>query len=493
MRTAAQAGGRGQVNTFMIGFGNGARVAGVAGGVLGGFAGGGLLSVLAPGNLLALGAVVGRPTVGASLAVVVALGAVLGLLFGDLLGRLYVDRVALADTAPTAGFLLGLVAAVALGLFAVPELVNARVFLAWVVYGVVLGVGHRAVFLLLPVPDHRPTTQTETETGTGTGTRVTTSATTFGGGEVTATAVGSVAGGLVGGGLLYVLAPAHLALLGALAGRDWPGGGFGVFLGVAVLFGVLFAVTGARVVGLRAGYARRLAGVGLAYGLVLAVAVGALAVPYLAVEFSPYRPRVPVTNLRVLLGYTAYGLVLGGGYGATVESVVPRLDLGLRWRAAGFGALFGAFLGGLVVHHLAGPVQLRFVGSIVGLGATVAGGWLAWTLLCLLLGGAFARAMGGGLARYADSLAALGSRRAMLWSLLGPLLNRAAVTTTAALLGLGYGIAAAVVVGALLVPLLVATVTPFNVGSFPSLDPFVLLGYVVYGLALGVGYGVEVE
>jgi len=61
-------------------------------------------------------------------------------------------------------------------------------------------------------------------------------------------------------------------------------------------------------------------GIGLVYGVVASVVVGMLLLPMTVSWFVPvYQVPVPSVDLGVFLGYTAYGLFLGAGYGVMVE------------------------------------------------------------------------------------------------------------------------------------------------------------------------------
>ena len=68
----------------------------------------------------------------------------------------------------------------------------------------------------------------------------------------------------------------------------------------------------------------------------------------------------------------------------------------------------------------------------------------------------------------------------------------APITTTATLAGFAYGIVLAVAVGAIAIPIAVNTVSVHGM-PVPVLQPYFLLAFVVYGLIMGIGYGIVRE
>ena len=63
------------------------------------------------------------------------------------------------------------------------------------------------------------------------------------------------------------------------------------------------------------------------------------------------------------------------------------------------------------------------------------------------------------------------------------------MTTTATMAGFVYGVAVAAAVGAIGIPLAVNTVSTYGM-LVPTLQPYFLLAFVVYGLVMGLSYGV---
>lgn len=476
-----------------IDFGRGARLASIASGTLGGLAVAGVLYAGAYGYLLSLGGLLGQPTVAAGLGVVVGLGAVLGLLFGSVLAAMYVDRRVLADTAPTAGLVYGLALAIPVSSFLLPALVGAMTrfqmavpnlsitaMLAWVVYGGVVGIGSRSIFLLLPVPDHRPTTGPQLWSGDEDAIR--------------AAGAGGLAGGVVGGIFLYVLAgPLYLQYVGSVTQFGGSvGRGLLGWLAVALLFGVGFAPIAARTVtsytntviaitsrnesirGLILPAVRRspltttAASVGIVYGVVVGMLAGVLALPYLVVAVTPFTYTSTWNPLAVVFAFGLYGGVLGAVYGAILEGAIDRIhvDFEGRVRPAALAGLVAWAIAGSVV-YIAAPTHLSLLGAIVGTPTPVAGLALFF-LLALALALVFALTVaeiGDGGPGYVSRLTAA---------------------------GMGYGIAIATLVGGLLIPIIAAEVTRFT-PSVPLLNPTVLFAYVVFGVALGAAYGTTRE
>jgi hypothetical protein len=119
--------------------------------------------------------------------------------------------------------------------------------------------------------------------------------------------------------------------------------------------------------------------------------------------------------------------------------------------------------------------------------------WAAWFVLALVLGGLFVALVRNTLDDYVNSLIMTTSRNGDLRQLLQPALKQASVTTTSTAVGLAYGVALAVVLGAVGLPLLVENLTAFSMGPAPNLDGGTLLGFVLYGGFLGAGYGLILE
>ena len=311
-----------------------------------------------------------------------------------------------------------------------------------------------------------------------------------------ATLYGAAGAGVVSTFVFYAGWPVYLRYFGDVAGNASFARGTAVWAGLAVLFALGFVLTLGEELEPSTPFAdavRR----GIAFGGVLAGLFGFVLVPFFVNETTASALPLPHVDPTVLLGYLAFGGVLGATYRSALPTDTERLegDLStrtLRRRATMFGALFGAFVGGLTLQHLAGLVHLRYVGSLAGQGGSVVGSWGVWLALAVLFAVAFRFVIGGRLEEYERRIRAVVTRDADLNRLLGDALDDTPRTTTVMLVGLGYGIALAVGVGMLAIPLVINAATPFLM-PLPNLDAYVLFAFVAYGTALGTGYGVMLE
>ena len=311
-----------------------------------------------------------------------------------------------------------------------------------------------------------------------------------------ATLYGAAGAAVVSTFVFYAGWPVYLRYFGDVAGNATFARGTATWMALAALFALGFALTLGKGVESSTPFSdavRR----GAAYGGVLAGLVGLVLVPFFVNETTASALPLPHTDLVVLLGYVAFGGVLGATYRSALPTDAETLETdlsvrALRRRAVAFGALFGAFVGGLVLQHLAGLVHLRYVGSVAGQGGSVIGSWAVWLALSALFAVAFLFAVGGRFDEYERRIRSVAKQDADLNRLLGGALDDTPRTTTGMLVGAGYGIALAVGVGMLAVPLVVNTATPFLM-PLPNLDAYVLLAFVAYGTVLGTGYGVMLE
>ncbi len=311
---------------------------------------------------------------------------------------------------------------------------------------------------------------------------------------------GLLSGGAVGGVLLYVLAKPHLLWLGTLLRSGTPGRGFVAWFIVCLPLAALLAVVpgrrfDARTSALDAGTT------GLIYGVGFAIVAGVALVPTVIDGVTPLQAYPAPYVGAGLLAYVTAGFVFAAVYRDSLPLGQPRTDFksvgaGVQSRTvrgALFGSLFGALVGGLAIHHLGGPVYMRYIGSLFGMGGSFITAWAAWLGLAFVFGGLFVAFVRSNLDDYVNSLIMTSSRNQGLRQLLRPALKGAAVTTTSAAIGVAYGVALAVVFGAVGLPLLVENLTVFSMGPAPNLDGGTLLGLVLYGSFLGAGYGLVIE
>lgn len=461
--------------------GNGTRRL-VIGPLVGGLAGGATLQVLAPGHLAALALVGGGgPTAAGSWGVWIVLSYVLSLVFVGTVARTVGRGPGYVRGLVSTGFAYGVVLAVALGTFAVPHLVsrvtnatlavpnlNPWVIAGYVLFGTALGAAYGSTVAngsVLPrvVRDHRD-----------------------------AVAFSSLLGGLVGGGVVsQVAGPAQLLYYGSIAGnagsalRSWL-----VWMALALLLGVCF-VRFVRPRDESPGYLWRSTRRGLFFGLFAGIVVGGMLLPALVNARTEFTLPVPHLDPMVLAGYILFGGIVGAGFGASFD------DAGLasgadRTKATIFGSLLGGLVGGLVIHHLAGPVHIQYVGALFRVPGSIAKSWATWLLLSLVFGAGYGRLVSGSMNRYVDRVASATAENPDLRAVLKPLLDRAPLTTTGGLLGTGYGLVLGLVVGLLVVPMVVTLGTEF-VYPYPSTNLAVLFGYVVFGAFLGAGHGSMLE
>jgi hypothetical protein len=463
-------------------FGNRSRAL-AFGPLVGALAGAAAFSVLARGHLASLALVADvAPTPARALAVWAGLAAVLSLAFVLVVPRFVSRGTGYVGGLAAAGFVYGILLAIGLGMVAVPQYttrltewtilvpsVTLGTTVGYLAYGTFLGGAYgnaRQYGRVLPraVAEHRD-----------------------------AVLFSALIGGALGGGIIYQAAGrAQLLFYGALVGS--PGSvprAWAVWLALTVLL-ALFFVAVVRPRGDEQGYVWRSTRRGALFGLGAGLVLGAVVVPGIVDASTRFVMPVPFVEPMILLGYTVAGAVVGLGYGASVEEAGLAVDAD-RTKGAVFGALLGGFLGGLVVHHLSGPLHIQLVGAFGGVESSMAKSWATWMVLAFVLAVGFARIVSRSLGAYVDALERSISENPDVAALVRPAFDRAPLTTAAAGIGAGYGAVAGVVVGLLGVPMLVTWFVPVYQVPVPTMDLAVFLGYTVYGLFLGTGYGVVVE
>lgn len=452
--------------------------------LLAGGVSGAIVYVAAPVALVLLGYLPGPGGRVVGLATWVGIAVLLGCGFAALPARRVERQDYPGQTGLKLGLAYGLLVALPIGWLVVPQALDAVIFGysvapltqgmvlgAWVLFGLLHGVTYGAI------------------KGRGRATP------RFLQGRGVPVLGGVAVGGAAGAAVAYagsVVPGFYLQLLGTAIGGGSITSGLAVWFGIALVAGLLFVPFAARSVEASPGVVRGL-GVGAAFGAVLAVIVGVLAVPSATVIDMPH------TNPPVL-SYFVFGLIFGGVYGHLRKDTLAReaaptpTAVGTRsQRAVVFGSLFGGAVGGLVIYHFVHPVMMRYFSSLIGYGNNAVG-WAVWLVLALLLGGGFAVVAGPRIDDYADSLRAFAERDEDLEAVFGDFLETAPITTAATVAGLAYGVVLAVAFAAILFPLMVNTMTGPNVRlTMPYLDWVFMLAFVVYGTVLGLGYGVVEE
>lgn len=151
--------------------------------------------------------------------------------------------------------------------------------------------------------------------------------------------------------------------------------------------------------------------------------------------------------------------------------------------------LLGGIVGGLIssVVLLIGSDTIEGVAGVFGFAATVGNGWGTYVLLSIGLGFVYAVVVTQLIDRYVAFVVSLTSRSDLGRRLVMPLTNRfgmRVVVTTA--MGLLYGLSVGVLFTVVLIPLRVAS------KGFLQIDGIGLLGFVIYGVLLGITYGQRV-
>jgi hypothetical protein len=157
--------------------------------------------------------------------------------------------------------------------------------------------------------------------------------------------------------------------------------------------------------------------------------------------------------------------------------------------AATLAALSGAILVGILLQVTNSNVAVTEFGRLVGASYSI--GWI----VLLGVSAAFALVFVEFLSRTVNSFVTwvitMSSQQEHLRKLLVPLLRRSALTLTAFNLGLAYGLALALVLYALLLPVWLRYVMSIPV-PVPNVDLGILV-WVLYGGVLGVAYGQVME
>ena len=152
-------------------------------------------------------------------------------------------------------------------------------------------------------------------------------------------------------------------------------------------------------------------------------------------------------------------------------------------------AVLGGLIGGIVssILLLIASRTVEAIAVVFGFRGTVGNGWGTYMLLALVFGFAFALVVTQLVDQYVALVVSLTSRYESVRKAVMPLTNRfgmRVVVTTA--MGLIYGLALGVVFVVILIPLQVMSISLFQA------DPVGIIGFVLYGVILGVTYGTQV-
>ena len=149
------------------------------------------------------------------------------------------------------------------------------------------------------------------------------------------------------------------------------------------------------------------------------------------------------------------------------------------------GGLLGGLLSSVVL--IVGSNTLERVAGVFGFAETIGNGFGTYVLLSLVLGLGFALVVTQLVDRYVAFVVSLTSRSDVARRTVMPLTNRfgmRVVVTTA--MGLLYGLVVGVLFQAVLIPLRVRQVALLQVEAVG------LLGFVIFGIVLGITYGQRV-
>jgi uncharacterized membrane protein YagU involved in acid resistance len=276
---------------------------------------------------------------------------------------------------------------------------------------------------------------------------------------VVSTVVASLVAGVLSGALVYLAGGLYLRFISAAAGSGSPRAGFGIWVGMSVLFGIIFSA----LVRKRAKRGNSTTGYGLVYGIVLAVFVGLLVVPLSVRSLTSFDFQYAQVGITPLAGFALFGIVLGSLFWKLVARRPLRpLFLVDRTAATVLASLVGGLVAGAVLVS-AGPHHLVYFALVVGGGGSVPVGYAVFLLVSVLLGAGFA---------------VFPARRVERADLPGQ---------SGIKLGTVYGLVLLVLGGAVIVPQFLGAATAFDP---PRPRAGVLLSYLLLGVVLGISYDV---
>jgi len=316
--------------------------------------------------------------------------------------------------------------------------------------------------------------------------------------EQNAAFLGAIVGGPAGAGVLSVLGGQDaLVAVGNLAGGSSVRFGAAVYMALAVVFGIAFApilartindFTNAVIMFSRRSKATQKILVPLITRAALTVTAGSMGLVYglgiglvWTVAAAAGLP-LPALGLAGIVSFTVYGYVLGNVYGLMIEKVGMAGPLFSEEQVAGLKAApIAGLLSGVVIFLLVltgvvpGDDPLL---QAVGLWR----GFAVWLGLSVALGLVFVAYVSRTINDFTNTVIMFSRRSKLTQKILVPLITRAALTTTASSMGLGFGLGVGV---------LFYLVALF--GPIPATTPLVILAFVLYGQALGVNYGLQLE
>ena len=150
--------------------------------------------------------------------------------------------------------------------------------------------------------------------------------------------------------------------------------------------------------------------------------------------------------------------------GRTASTAVNR-----TWVAGAVGGLVAGVAMGVLLQVMMTPVIVAAIPALYGANGPVAG-WAAHLVHSVVFGLIYAGVASNTLlSRYADDLG------------------------TGAGLGVAYGVVVWIVAAAIVMPVWLGAVGFPNTPPLPNFNPMSLVGHVVFGLILGVGYAYVVE